>query len=145
MSEFLTPELSPILIENTVRIALLEDLGDAGDITTNSTIPANATAFAVLAAREDGILSGMALAQTAFAMMDNTVDFKQLVGDSSQISAGTKVAQVSGNARSILSVERVALNFLMRMSGIATYTAQFQPWMNYKMQITIVLLEINFR
>jgi len=61
MSEFLTPELSPVLIEKTVRIALLEDLGDAGDITTNSTIPANATAFAVLAAREDGILSGMAL------------------------------------------------------------------------------------
>lgn len=131
MSDFLTPELSPVLIEKTVRIALLEDLGDAGDITTNSTIPANATAFAVLAAREGGVLSGMALAQTAFAMMDNTVDFKQLVGDSSQINAGTKVAQVSGNARSILSVERVALNFLMRMSGIATYTAQFQECISH--------------
>lgn len=126
MSEFLTSELPLVLIERTVRIALLEDLGDAGDITTNSTIPTDATAFAVLAAREDGILSGMALAQTAFSMMDKTVDFKLLVGDSSKINAGTKVAQISGNARSILSVERVALNFLMRMSGISTYTARFQ-------------------
>ena len=131
MSDFLTSELSPALFKKSVHAALLEDLGDAGDITTNSTIPIDATAFAALVAREDGILSGMALAQTAFTIMDNTVDFKQLAADSCRISAGTKVAQIGGNARSILSAERVALNFLMRMSGIATNTAQFQECISH--------------
>ena len=131
VSDFLTSELSPALIKKSVHAALLEDLGDAGDITSNSTIPIDATAFAALVAREDGILSGMALAQTAFTIMDNTVDFKQLAADSCRISAGTKVAQIGGNARSILSAERVALNFLMRMSGIATNTAQFQECISH--------------
>lgn len=131
MNEDLTSCLSPVLIEKAVHAALLEDLGEAGDITTNSTIPSDATALAALVAREDGILSGMALVQAAFTAMDKTVDFKLLVNDSNQIHAGTKVAQISGNARSLLSAERVALNFLIRMSGIATYTAQFQKCISH--------------
>lgn len=131
MSNILNPHLSPILIEEAVRAALLEDLGDAGDITTNSTIPQNATAVASLASREDGILCGMELARAAFRAMDAAIDFKQFEDDTNKISAGTKVAVISGNARAILSAERVALNYLMRMSGIATYTAQFQDLISH--------------
>lgn len=131
MTDNLTPYLSPILIEEAVRAALLEDLGDAGDITTNSTIPTDATATAIMSTREDGILSGMDLARATFAAMDKTVDFKTLANDTTRISAGTKVAEISGNARSILSSERVALNYLMRMSGIATYTAKFQDLVSH--------------
>ena len=131
MSNILNPHLSPILIEEAVRSALLEDLGDAGDITTNSTIPQDATAVANLASREDGILCGMELARAAFRAMDAAIDFKQFEDDTNKISAGTKVAVISGNARAILSAERVALNYLMRMSGIATYTAQFQDLISH--------------
>ncbi|MBL4733369.1 MAG: carboxylating nicotinate-nucleotide diphosphorylase [Rhizobiaceae bacterium] len=131
MSNILNPHLSPILIEEAVRAALLEDLGDAGDITTNSTIPQDATAVANLASREDGILCGMELARAAFRAMDAAIDFKQFEDDTNKISAGTKVAVISGNARAILSAERVALNYLMRMSGIATYTAQFQDLISH--------------
>ena len=131
MSNILNPHLSPILIEEAVRAALLEDLGDAGDITTNSTIPQDATAVANLASREDGILCGMELARAAFRAMDGAIDFKQFEDDTNKISAGTKVAVISGNARAILSAERVALNYLMRMSGIATYTAQFQDLISH--------------
>lgn len=131
MSDNLTPYLSPILIEEAVRAALLEDLGDAGDITTNSTIPADAIAHATMSTREDGILAGMDLAKATFTAMDKTVEFKTLTDDTARISAGTKVAEISGSARSILSSERVALNYLMRMSGIATYTAKFQDLISH--------------
>jgi nicotinate-nucleotide pyrophosphorylase (carboxylating) len=127
----LPPHLSPILIAEAVRAALLEDLGRAGDITSNSTIPANAKAKAVLASRENGILSGMELAQAAFSAIDPSVKFKPLAGDGDRIKAKQKVAQIEGNARAILAAERVALNYLMRMSGIATYTARFQDLISH--------------
>ncbi|MFZ1816039.1 MAG: carboxylating nicotinate-nucleotide diphosphorylase [Rhizobiaceae bacterium] len=120
------PHLSPVLVEEAVRAALLEDLGRAGDITSNATIPDNASARAVLATREDGILSGMDLAQAAFRAIDPSVSFKRYAQDASRIKAGAKVATIAGNARAILAAERVALNYLMRMSGIASYTARFQ-------------------
>ena len=125
-TEALPPHLSPILIEDAVRAALLEDLGRAGDITSNATIPASATAKAVLATREDGILSGLELAEAAFRAIDPALKFRALKRDGDRIRAGQKVARIEGNARAILAAERVALNFLMRMSGIATYTAVFQ-------------------
>lgn len=124
MSE-LKPHLSPILIRKAIDEALLEDLGRAGDITTNATIPADANATCVLASRENGIVSGMALARASFAAIDPELKFKALVEDCDQIKAGQKLASIKGNARSILSAERVALNYLMRMSGIATYTSEF--------------------
>ena len=124
--EALPPHLSPILIEDAVRAALLEDLGRAGDITSNATIPASVTAKAVLATREDGILSGLELAEAAFRAIDPALKFKALKQDGDRIKAGQKVARIEGNARAILAAERVALNYLMRMSGIATYTAAFQ-------------------
>jgi len=117
----LKPHLSPILIRKAIDEALLEDLGRAGDITTNATIPADTNATCVLASREDGIVSRMALARAAFAAIDPDLKFKALVDDCDTINAGEKLATIKGNARSILSAERVALNYLMRMSGIASY------------------------
>ena len=122
----LPAHLSPILIEEAVRAALLEDLGRAGDITSNATIPVVAKAKAVLATREDGILSGIELAEAAFRAIDPTLKFRAMAKDGERIKAKQTVGQIEGNARAILAAERVALNYLMRMSGIATYTAQFQ-------------------
>ncbi len=121
----LKSHLSPILIRKAVDEALLEDLGRAGDITTNATIPDDASATCVLASREDGIVSGMGLARAAFAAIDPELKFNALVVDCDEIKKGEKLAEIIGNARAILSAERVALNYLMRMSGIATYTAEF--------------------
>lgn len=120
------PHLPPLLVEDVVRSALIEDLGRAGDITTDATIPENAVATAELTSRQDGILAGMALAQVSFRLMDDNVVFTPHAMDGDRVSAGTNVASIDGPARAILGGERVALNFLMRMSGIATYTAQFQ-------------------
>jgi nicotinate-nucleotide pyrophosphorylase (carboxylating) len=121
----LKPHLPPILIRKAIDEALLEDLGRAGDITTNATIPSDANAECVLASREDGIVSGMKLARAAFAAIDPELKFKALVEDCDAIKKGDKLATIKGNARAILSAERVALNYLMRMSGIASYTAEF--------------------
>lgn len=119
------PHLSSILIDEAVKAALIEDLGRAGDITSDATIPENATATAVLASRENGILSGISLAESAFRQVGSTVIFKSLKLDGDEIKKGEVVARIKGNARAILAAERVALNYLMRMSGIATYTSQF--------------------
>jgi nicotinate-nucleotide pyrophosphorylase (carboxylating) len=120
------PALPPTLIEYAVRAALAEDLGRAGDITSNATIAPQATARALLSTRESGVLAGMPLARTAFALLEPSVEFHALAQDCDRIVAGQHIAEISGNARAILGAERVALNFLMRMSGIATHTARFQ-------------------
>ena len=125
-AQSLPPHLSAIIIEDAVRAALSEDLGLAGDITSNATIPENAKAKAVLASREKGIISGLDLAHKAFSIIEPTISFKQLVRDGDQVKPKQKIIRISGNARAILAAERVALNFLMRMSGIATYTNAFQ-------------------
>ncbi len=121
----LNPYLSPILIRKAVDEALLEDLGRAGDITSNATIPADAKAICILNTREDGYLSGMELAKAAFAAMDAELKFTAHKSDCDALKAGETLAEISGNARAILGAERVALNFMMRMSGIATYTSTF--------------------
>lgn len=122
----LRPALPGLLVEDAIRAALLEDLGRAGDITSNATIPADAVARAILSSRENGILCGMPLAEAAFRLIDPDVTFSALHGDADHLAKGAVVAEISGNARSVLSAERVALNYLMRMSGIATYTDRFQ-------------------
>jgi len=121
----LPPSLPRLMIEDAVRAALLEDLGRAGDITTNATIAPDATATALLASREDGVIAGLGLAETAFKLMDPAIAFEARLSDGDTVKPGDVVAAISGNARAILSAERVALNFLMHMSGIATYTARF--------------------
>ncbi len=126
MKSPLPPHLSPILIRQAVEAALAEDLGRAGDITSDATIPVDATATAVMATREDGILCGIAVAEAAFRAIDPHLQFEALAADGDAIKARQKVARIRGNARAILAAERVSLNFAMRMSGIATYTAKFQ-------------------
>ena len=117
--------INPLLIEDAVRAALNEDLGRAGDITSQATIPASAMATAVIASRQVGVIAGIAFAQTAFHLMDPQLKFEILVGDGGKVSAGTEVARISGPARALLSGERVALNYLGRLSGIASLTAKF--------------------
>jgi nicotinate-nucleotide pyrophosphorylase (carboxylating) len=121
----LPPQLPALLVGDAVRAALREDLGRAGDITSNATIPAGATAAATLSAREAGVLCGIDLARAAFAAVEPSLRWRPFARDGDRLKAGARVATVSGNARAILAAERVALNFLMRLSGIATYTAQF--------------------
>ena len=118
-------DLSPLLIEDAVRAALLEDLGRAGDVTTQATIPANATLRAKIAAREDGVIAGLPLARAAFRLMDASVAFEPRVEDGARISRGAVIARIEGPARAILSAERVALNYLGRLSGVATLTARY--------------------
>lgn len=117
------PELPPLLVADAVRAALREDLGRTGDITSAATIPADATAEAVFAARQEGVLSGVALAEAAFREIDPKVAFTALKRDGDRIAKGEAAARVSGSARAILSAERVALNYLCHLSGVATATA----------------------
>jgi nicotinate-nucleotide pyrophosphorylase (carboxylating) len=119
------PVLPPQLVAEAVSRALAEDLGRAGDITSAATIPATATATAVIAAREPGVIAGLALAETAFRQMDAAVEFAPAVADGDKVERGAVVAHISGNARAILSAERVALNFLSHLSGIATLTRRY--------------------
>ncbi|WEZ85234.1 carboxylating nicotinate-nucleotide diphosphorylase [Rhizobium sp. 32-5/1] len=121
----LRPELPALMIEDQVRAALIEDLGRAGDITTYATIAPERTATAAMNAREQGVVAGMELARSAFRLIDPTLRFEALVRDGDAASPGTALARISGPARGLLSAERVALNFLMHLSGIATYTAKF--------------------
>ncbi|MBM3551664.1 MAG: carboxylating nicotinate-nucleotide diphosphorylase [Alphaproteobacteria bacterium] len=118
-------ELPPMLVEEAVRAALVEDLGRAGDITTQATIPANAQAHAAVVARDSGVVAGLAAARAAFALSDPEILFEAQASDGDRIEPEALIALVSGPARAILSAERVALNFLGRLSGVATLTDRF--------------------
>ena len=121
----MTPSLNPMLIDPAVREALAEDLGRAGDITTLATIPADKKARAVFAARHGGIVAGLPLADAAFRIFDASLVFQAHVADGAPVAPGARIATVAGAARSILSAERVALNYLGRLSGIATLTSRY--------------------
>jgi nicotinate-nucleotide pyrophosphorylase (carboxylating) len=118
-------ELPPIPIEEAVRAALAEDLGRAGDVTTQAIIPANARARAAIVARQSGVVAGIQAARAAFALMDPQISFEAEVVDGARIAPGAVVAMIFGPARPILSAERVALNFLGQLSGVATLTARY--------------------
>ena len=113
----------PLLLEPLVRGALLEDLGRAGDITTDALIPETAQALALLVARQSGVVAGLALAETAFRLVDPALRFTIAVPDGCRVVPGETIARIEGPARGILTGERVALNFLGHLSGIATTTA----------------------
>jgi nicotinate-nucleotide pyrophosphorylase (carboxylating) len=119
------PTLPAVVVAEAVRAALAEDLGLAGDVTTNATIPASATARATFGARKPGMLAGLPLAVEAFRAVDPAVRFTAEKRDGDRLAAGDIVARVEGPALSILSAERVALNFLCHLSGVATATAAF--------------------
>lgn len=115
--------LDRILVEEAVASALVEDLGRAGDITTAATIPETAMAQAAIVARKPGVISGLPLAEQAFRLLDANVKFEAVLADGDKVEPGTVVARIAGLARPILSAERVALNYLGRLSGIATATS----------------------
>jgi nicotinate-nucleotide pyrophosphorylase (carboxylating) len=119
------PDLPPMLIEEIVRAALAEDLGRAGDVTTQATIPASTRARAAIVARETGVVAGIQAARAAFALTDPQISFEAEVVDGARIAPGAVVALIFGPARPILSAERVALNFLGQLSGVATLTARY--------------------
>jgi nicotinate-nucleotide pyrophosphorylase (carboxylating) len=118
--------LSPLprlLVEPIVRAALLEDLGRAGDITTDAVIPAEARLRGAIVARERGVVAGVDAALLAFTLIDPAMIVAVDRPDGSRVERGEAVLHVDGPARSILPAERVALNLLCRLSGIATATA----------------------
>lgn len=117
--------LSHNLVLSAVRSALDEDLGLSGDITTNATVGADVGANALLVARKPGVVSGLALAEAAFRELDPNCAFEIDIEDGQSIVANDTVARISGNARAILTAERVALNFMGRMCGIATLTRRY--------------------
>ena len=120
------PDLHPlpnVIVEDAVRAALAEDLGEAGDITSQSTIPAGTRARVLMRAREAGCVAGLAPARTAFRLMDPALMISVQKQDGDRVQPGDVIAAVEGDARAIVTAERVALNFLGHLSGIATATA----------------------
>lgn len=115
--------LPQIIMEPIVRSALLEDLGRAGDITSDAIIPADCKATFALNARQAGVVAGLDLVMFAFLLVDPAVSMQLHCPDGGKVRAGETIANVSGPARSLLTAERTALNFLSRLSGIATATA----------------------
>lgn len=125
MTPRLMGEIPPHLIAAAVSAALAEDLGLVGDLTTSATVPPDARAAAAIAARKPGIVAGLAVAAAAFRALDPTVTFRGAAPDGASVAPGAIIAHVAGNARALLAAERVALNFLGRMCGVATLTRHF--------------------
>jgi nicotinate-nucleotide pyrophosphorylase (carboxylating) len=116
--------LNPALLANAVRTALAEDMG-GGDATTLAVVPADLEIGAVLQAREECVCAGLPVAAAVFAELDARVLVEPLVSEGTRCPAGTVLARLSGPARAILTGERTALNFLQRLSGIATQTRRY--------------------
>lgn len=116
--------LTPDELHEQVRRALAEDLG-WGDVTTRGLLAPTVQARGAIAFREDGIVSGLPVAAAVYALLDSSVRWEATIADGDSVAAGTLVAQVSGPAASLLSGERLALNYLQRLSGIATLTARY--------------------
>ncbi|RUX08601.1 nicotinate-nucleotide diphosphorylase (carboxylating), partial [Mesorhizobium sp. M8A.F.Ca.ET.059.01.1.1] len=115
--------LPPIMLEPLVRAALLEDLGRAGDLTSDAIVPKDLQTKTVLSARQQGVVAGLDLAGLAFRLIDQNVEMTVHRPDGSDVAQGEMIASVSGPARAIFTAERTALNFLSHLSGIATATA----------------------
>lgn len=120
----LTP-LPTIVLRPMVERALVEDFGNSGDITARLLVPENATGSLVMRARETGVIAGMQAAEMTYALVDPSVKFEVLKPTGSEVDEKDIIARISGPSRSLLSAERVALNFLGRMSGIATLTSKY--------------------
>ncbi len=114
-------EQVPILVQR----ALDEDAGDQGDVTTLATIPADLHQAGIMLAKAPGVVAGLSVAHQSFLQVDPAVEFTPLVEEGAQVSPGTHIAKVTGPVRALLTSERVALNFLQRMSGIATATSRY--------------------
>jgi nicotinate-nucleotide pyrophosphorylase (carboxylating) len=117
--------LSPLVVDDLVRMALKEDLGRAGDITAQATIPAGRPATALFRAREPGVVAGVQFIAATFQAVDPAAQVRLSRADGDRLSKGDVIAEVSGPARAVLAGERVALNFLGRLCGIASETARY--------------------
>jgi len=126
-ASLLHPEafLSPLAIDQAVHRALDEDLGRAGDITSIATIPETTQAHAVLIARQAGVIAGLPLAVATFQKLSPDLDIRAHVRDGANVAEGLHVLTILGPARAVLSGERTALNFVGRLSGIATLTSDY--------------------
>ena len=111
-----------LIIEPIVRAALLEDLGRAGDITTDAIVPEHAEIEAVIAARQPGVVAGLDAALLTFELLDPGLRIETVRADGARVVRGETVARIAGRARPVLAAERTALNILCRMSGVATAT-----------------------
>ena len=118
------PPLPRLLLEPIVRNALLEDLGLAGDITSNAVIPADHRSVVVMAAREPGVIAGLDAAELAFQLVDPAIVMNRNVMDGATVEPGDIIATIEGPSRGLLTAERTALNFLGHLSGIASVTAR---------------------
>ena len=116
------PPLSAIMVEPSVRAALLEDLGRAGDLTTDAIVPASARTETALMARQAGVVAGLDFAAAAFRLIDPAIEVLVERADGSRLAPGDLIAVIRGPARGILTAERTALNFLCHLSGIASAT-----------------------
>jgi nicotinate-nucleotide pyrophosphorylase (carboxylating) len=117
--------LSPMVLRGVVRDALDEDLGRVGDITSAATIPEGRQATAKLVARKPGVIAGLNCVEETFYALDRKIAFNAKVKDGAKVAAKELLAEISGDARNILTGERVALNFLGHLSGVATLTAAY--------------------
>jgi nicotinate-nucleotide pyrophosphorylase (carboxylating) len=120
-----TNDLPRPLVDDIVRAALLEDLGRAGDVTSQACLPPDAKADAVIRSRQPGTIAGLPLAASAFRQIGDGITFTTDLSDGARIEPGDDVARIQGPALLVLSAERVALNFLTHLSGIATATRSF--------------------
>jgi len=119
------PPLPDVILEPIVRLALLEDLAPAGDITSDSAVPSAAALHAVLRARQPGVVAGLDAALLSLRLVDPSVVVSVSLGDGAAVEAGGVIAEFRGAARSILMAERTMLNFMGHLSGIATLTREY--------------------
>ena len=119
------PPLPDVILEPIVRLALLEDLAPAGDITSDSAVPSTTALHAVLRAREAGVVAGLDAALLSLRLVDPSVIVSVSLGDGAAVEAGGTIAEFRGAARSILMAERTMLNFMGHLSGIATLTREY--------------------
>ena len=111
-------------LDPLIQLAFEEDIG-IGDITTDATVPPTQKGIGTLLAKSEGIVAGLPVAERVFETLDSTLTFRRLVKEGDAVVSDTPIAEVQGSAKTILIGERTALNFLQRLSGIATLTAQF--------------------
>lgn len=119
------PPLPDVMLEPIVRLALAEDLGSAGDVTTDALIDPEAQGRWAVVARRPGVIAGLDAAMLAAWLIDTDLEFAIAAGDGARVSGGQTVLQIAGSARSMLMAERTMLNFLGHLSGIATLTRQY--------------------
>ncbi|MTI82164.1 MAG: carboxylating nicotinate-nucleotide diphosphorylase [Firmicutes bacterium] len=129
-------DLNPLILDDIINSCLNEDIG-TGDITTNSLVPPDSVSKAFIHCKCNGVIAGLQVAEKVFAKLDPAVKFEYKIEDGQEVEPRTVLAEVEGSARAVLTGERLALNFLQRMSGIATKTKEITELISmYPVKIT---------